>query len=323
MQNWFYDTISNAKVLDFSMEMYRKKFKSLIGYQILFSIVSILLVVAGGLVLFPMLTLINLSGVFGFVIFAFVMFIVFSSFVCISKAGIFHMVYGYIRGEDIGASEAVGKAFGSFKPVVRVVAALAVCLIPIFVILGIAGVSITSITALQSKLASGTVLAFMLNVLFYAVITATVGSYLFYSFHIAIFDKTKGFEAIRKSIGFAKGEVFKNIFRVLSIFMFEWGINLSVYSAIAALTGLLYVVLGKMQGGHSIVSQMMIYGGRARPFVNFLVGNLIAPIGSIIWTFYYVNMKYKKEGLKIHHMIDRLEEQDIEEDVKSIDPNLV
>ncbi|WZL74350.1 hypothetical protein QBE52_06315 [Clostridiaceae bacterium 35-E11] len=319
MQNWFEDKISNAKVLDFSMEIYRKKFKSLIGYQILFSIISILLVVAGGLILIPMLSLMHLSGVFGFVVFAFITFIAFSAFVCINKAGVFHMAHSYIKGEDMGASEAVGKAFGSFRPVVRVVTALALCLVPIFVILGIAGVTITSITALQSKLASSTIVALLVNVLFYAVIAATVGSYLFYSFHIAIFDKAKGFEAIGRSIHFAKGEVLKNIFRVLSISMFEWGVNLSVYGAIAAMSGLLYFVLGKMQGGASIVTQIMLYGGKLEPFVNFIVGTLIAPIGPIIWTFYYINMKYRKEGLKMHHILDRLEQQDVEEYPKNID----
>ncbi|QEK12682.1 hypothetical protein FQB35_10265 [Crassaminicella thermophila] len=322
MQKWFDNKISDAKVLDFSMELYRKKFKSLIGYQILFSIMSIFIVIAGGLICVPLLTWVDFGSTFGFIIFGFVMFIGLVTFVCMNKAGIFHMAYGYVNGEDVGASEAVGKAFSSFKPILRIVTALAVCLLPIIIIMGIGGVKLTTITMLQKKLASGTIWVIVINALVSSFIMAIIGTYLFYAIHIAIFEESKGFESIKKSIRFAKGEVFKNFFRVLSISMFEWGVNLSVYSAIGVISSFVCFLLGKVQGGESIVSQIIMYGIIVRPILNFVLGILLGPVGPIIWTLYYINMKYKTEGLKIDHMIDRLKQKGDEDNFITLDTNI-
>ncbi|MFZ5967811.1 MAG: hypothetical protein ACOYVK_11645 [Bacillota bacterium] len=319
MQKWFQEKITDAKVLDLSLEVYKKKFKSLIGYQILFFIVMVVIMLGGGLLLLPMVYWTNLDGVIGFVLLMAVTIMGMGSLVCLSNVGIFHMTYGYINGEDISATDAVGKAFGSFKYIFRVVGALTICLIPILFILGLAGVTAAAITAFQQQMASSILISLLFNVLFLSFITVVIGSFLFYSLHIAVFDKEKGFASIRRSIQFAKGEVLKNAFRVWSISMFHWGVNVSIYASIGAAIGLLSFVFGKVQGGESIVSQVMLYSAMVRPFIDFVVGILLNPISSIIWTVYFINMKYKKEGLKITNMIEALEHKGPEVLPESLD----
>ncbi|QXM06278.1 hypothetical protein [Crassaminicella indica] len=309
MKEWFNEKITDARVLDLSMEVYRKKLKSFIGYQILFGIIVAILVFVGALILIPMLSFFDLGGTFGFICFFTVMFIGIVTFICMSKAGAFHIAYGYVNGENVGASDALGKAFSSFVPSIRVTTALAVCILPIVVIMAIMGVTTTSITVFANKLQSLTFFGIMMNILLYSFIGVIIGSYLFYSLHIVIFDKGKGFESIKKSIQFAKGEVLKNAFRVMSILMFEWGIKVAIYSGITAICTLVYFLLGKIDGGASLVSQLIVYGAIARPIVNFILGIFLTPVAPIMWTLYYVNMKYKKEGFKIYNMLDKLSQQ--------------
>ncbi|WP_129595695.1 glycerophosphoryl diester phosphodiesterase membrane domain-containing protein [Anaerophilus nitritogenes] len=321
MKEWFRSKISDATVLDLSIELYRKKLKSLIGYQIIFSIAIGLLALVGGLIILPMLLWMSIEGVFGFVFFAMKMIILFGIISGMNKAGVFHMVYSYINGENLSASEAVGKAFSSFKQVFRLTCAFAICALPILIIIGLGGMTVTNITVLQNKMASNTLVSILIGGVLLSAISAILGSYLFYSLHIAVFDGEKGFASIKKSIQFAKGEVLKNAFRVFSIFIFEWGVNISLYAAFAALYGLFYFLSGKVTGGESIVTQMILYGGIIKPIIDFIIGILLAPISSIIWTFYYINMKYKKEGLKIYNMIDEIEKEEKEEIPNPIDLN--
>ncbi|WP_053956067.1 glycerophosphoryl diester phosphodiesterase membrane domain-containing protein [Inediibacterium massiliense] len=320
MQEWFRGKISDATVLDLSVEVYRKKLKSIIGYQILFTIIMILLFVVGMFVIVPMITWITLEGaggLFSFVVFVVIMIILLGTLMGMNKAGIFYMVYSYINGENLCASEGVGKAFSSFKQVFRLVCAFSICVLPILIILGLGGMTVTTITLWQSKMASSTLTAILIGGVLFSVVSAILGSYLFYSLHIAIFDHEKGFASMKKSIQFAKGEVLRNAFRVFSIFIFEWGVSISFYSAIAAISALVYFLLGKVAGGESIITQIMLWGDKLKVPLDFILGILLAPMSSIIWTFYYMNMKYKKEGLKIHNMMDELEEE--EELPKSID----
>ncbi|MCT4617961.1 MAG: hypothetical protein N4A62_01015 [Marinisporobacter sp.] len=317
MKKWFNEKITDARVLDLSMEVYKKKLKSMIGYQILFSIVSILLLLVGGLILIPMTYILKGGGTVGFICFATVMFIGIGTFVCMSKAGVFHIAYGYVNGEDVGASEAVGRAFSSFGPSIRVTTALAICLLPIVIIMAVMGVTTTSITIFANQLKTLTFFGIMMNVLLYTFLGTVVGSYLFYTLHIAIFDKGKGFESIKKSIKFAKGEVLKNAFRVVSILIFEWGVQVSIYAGIAGICALLYFALGKVDGGDSLISQIMLYGNIAKPFIDFIVGIFLSPVSPIMWTLYYVNMKYKKEGFKINNMVDTLK---MEKDLVNTQP---
>ncbi|MCT4604537.1 MAG: hypothetical protein N4A64_00315 [Marinisporobacter sp.] len=306
MKEWFNEKITDARVLDLAMEVYRKKLKSIIGYQIIFGIIVTLLALVGSLILIPMAYILGEGGTFGFICFATVIFIGIGTFVCMSKAGIFHIAYGYVNGENVDASEAVGRAFSSFGPSIRVTTALAVCLLPIVIIMAVMGVTTTSITIFANQLKSLTFFGIMMNVLLYTFLGTVIGSYLFYTLHIAIFDKGKGFESIKKSIKFAKGEVLKNAFRVVSILIFEWGVQVSIYAGIAGICALIYFTLGKVDGGDSLISQIMLYGNIAKPFINFIVGIFLSPALPIIWTLYYVNMKYKKEGFKIHNMVDTL-----------------
>ncbi|QZY56413.1 glycerophosphoryl diester phosphodiesterase membrane domain-containing protein [Crassaminicella profunda] len=306
MKEWFNEKITDAKVLDLSMEVYKKKLKSLIGYQIMFAIAVMLIVFAGGLLLIPMVSFITLDGTFGFICFCTIMFIGMVTVSCMGKAGAFHITYGYVNGENVDAFEAVGRAFSSFMPCIRVTTALAICLLPIVIIMGVMGVTTATITVFANQLKELTFFGIMMNILIYAFIGAVIGSYLFYSLHIAIFDKEKGFKSIKKSIKFAKGEVLKNTFRVMSIVMFEWGIKVSIYAGIGGICTLLYFALGKINGGDSLISQIMMYVQLAQPFINIIVGILLGPVGPIMWTLYYVNMKYKKEGFKIHNMIETL-----------------
>ncbi|TCO74588.1 hypothetical protein [Marinisporobacter balticus] len=321
MKEWFNEKITNARVLDLSIEVYRKKLKSLIGYQLLFALTSILIVGAGGLVLFPMLSLFKINGTFGFICFLTIMFIGMTTFICMSKAGIFHMVYSYVNDDDLSASDALGKAFSSFGPSIRLATALGVCLLPIMIIMSTMGVTAANFTILTNKLNSLTFFGIMMRLFLYSLIGAVIGSYLFYSLHIAIFDKGKGFESIKKSIQFAKDEVLKNAFRVLSIMLFDWGVKLSIYSAIGAISTLLYFLLGKIDVGGSIVSQMITYSTLAQPVVNFILLIFLTPIAPIMWTLYYVNMKYKKEGFKISNMLNALNQQQTVPAMQSVDLN--
>ena len=313
MKEWFQEKITDAKVLDISIEVYKKKFKSLIGYQFLFTIILFVLMMVGALLIIPLLVNMQVGGILGFVIFMFIVVILMGTITFLSEAGIFHITYSFIRGEDITASEAVGKAFSSFKHIIRVVTALALCILPIIILLGLGGVTMSTVTALQKNMESGSVYFTLGYTLFFSLISAVVGSYLFYSLHIAIFEKEKGLPSIKKSIGFTKGEVLKNAFRVFSISMFQWGVNLSIYASVGIIAGLLSFALGRVQGGTSIVSQMMLYGTIARPIINFVLGIILSPISSIIWTVYYINMRYKKEGFKITNMLNRLQENVSEE----------
>ncbi|AOT72888.1 hypothetical protein [Geosporobacter ferrireducens] len=319
MQEWFQEKITDAKVLDLSMEVYKKKFKSLIGYQFLFAIIIIVMMMAGGLLILPMLFWINLGSIPGFVLFIVLLIMGIGTLMSLNNVGIFHMTHSYINGEDISASEALGRAFSSFKYIFRIVGALAICLVPILFILGLAGVTTTAVTVFHQQMVSGILTYLLFNVLFLSFITAIIGSFLFYSLHIAVFDKEKGFASIKRSMQFAKGEVLKNAFRVLSISMFHWGVNVSVYASIAGAVGLLSFLFGKIQGGESIVTQMMLYSQKGRSFIDFVVGILLNPISPIIWTVYYINMKYKKEGLKINNMIESLEHKKSEELPENLD----
>lgn len=319
MLNWFNDKVSDAKILDFSTEIYRKKFKTLIGFQILFTIIMVLMIIAGGVIMIPILSWLNFSRAIGLIFFAFILLIMVGVFIGIDKAGVFHITYGYLKGENVTASEAVGKAFQSIKAIAKVITLLVIFILPIIIIIVMMGTNTTTITLWQNRLASNVILNFFVNVVMYSFVAALVGSYLFYSLHIAVFEESTGFAAIKKSIRLAKGEGLKNIYRVFSIFMIQWGVNLSVYSTIAVASGLLYFLLGKIETGHSLITQIILVSEVLKPYLNFILGILLEPIGPIIWTLYYVNSRYKKEGLKVHHMLDKFQEQRSKTPTEAID----
>lgn len=319
MQKWFQEKITDAKVLDISMEVYKKKFKSLICYQFLFAIIMIVTLIAGSLAILPMLFLINPDGILEFVLLMVFLIMIIGTFLGLNNVGIFHITHGYINGENISASDALGRAFSSFKYIFRIVGALAICLVPILFILGFLGVTATLLTVFRQQMGSGVLTSILLNALLFSFITAVIGSFLFYSLHIAVFDKEKGFASIKKSMRFAKGEVLKNAFRVLSISMFHWGVNVSLFASIAAAAGLLSFLFGKVQGGESIIAMMTVYGSTGESIIEFIVGILLKPISSVIWTVYYINMKYKKEGLKIKNMVESLEQKVSEKLSENID----
>ncbi|MCC5908877.1 MAG: glycerophosphoryl diester phosphodiesterase membrane domain-containing protein [Clostridiaceae bacterium] len=321
MEKCFSEKISDAKVLDLSMEIFKKKFKTLIGYNILFTIVLVIMIIGFAVILGPMLAHVPLGGMFSLVTFLFLMFIALGTLIGISKAGIFHIAHSYIEGQDMTASDAIGKAFSSFKPTLKVVTLLTVCLLPLMFALALMGIEISTITLFQSRMDASPILTFLVKVLLYSFIAALMGSYLFYTLHIAIFEEKTTLQAFNKSIKLAQGEVFKNIFRVFSIFIIAWGINLSVYAAITAGSGLLYFVLGKMESGYSLIAQIMLYVDTLEPYVDFLLGIILEPIGSIIWTLYYANIRYKKEGYKLHKMLHNLQQQETIEPTENIGLN--
>lgn len=319
MKSWFYDEISDAKILDFSMEVFRKKLKSFIGFKIIFAIILVFIMMVAGLMMMPFIYWIDLGGTIGIAIFMYFFLVLMGVVMCLDKAGIFHITYGYLKGEDVSASEALGKAFQSFKPIIRVVALLTTVLVPVIIILVMNEINASSISLWQNKVASNVLLNFLVNVVLYSFVAALVGSYLFYSLHIAIFEKLPGVQSIKKSIHFAKGEGLRNIVRVFSIFMIQWAVNLSIYSTIAVVSGIIHFLLGRVDAGHSFVAQILLYIDTITPFTNFIIGLLLQPISATIWTLYYANVRYRKDAFRVEELLEQLEEQLAKPSTEAID----
>lgn len=312
MKEWFQEKLTISKILDISIEVYRKKFKSLIGYQILFAILMFILVLFGSLILFRLLFFMPLENMFGLITVMFIFILLFGTVTYLSEAGIFHITYGFIRGEEITASDALKKTFSSFTYIFSVVFIVALCLVPLLIALGMGGVSITAIATLQQNLDSASPYYNLGYILLISIISAMAGSYLFYSLHIAIFENEKGWSSIKKSIKYAKGEVIKNALRVLSLSIVQWGVNISLYAFVGAGVSLFYFFMGRVQGGEAMISEVLLQGPLTHPIASFILGVLLNPISSIIWTMYYINMKYSKEGLKIYNKLDHLEKREVE-----------
>ncbi|MEW9123901.1 MAG: glycerophosphoryl diester phosphodiesterase membrane domain-containing protein [Thermotaleaceae bacterium] len=306
MKNWFDNSISDAQIFDAALEIYKVRFKSIMGYQLLFFIIMLLVTIGGSMLLMLSISWLAFANTFFLAGFIFFLLFFIGVFTGINKAGIFHMVYGYIHEEDVSASEALGKAFGSLKEVVKMVLLLMLCISPVILTLILMEIDGTKVSMWISSFYSRPLLNFLLNVIFLSALSGLLGSYLLYSLHIAIFEQEPSVEAIKKSIKLAKGEVLRNVFRFFSLSMVQWIVNISLYIGFALILGTFYFLLGKIDAGKGLIAQVILVSEKIEPFIKPILGLFLEPIGSIIWTLFYVNIRYKKEGLKIHYMLNGL-----------------
>lgn len=313
--------LSSNCVMDEAVEIYKKRFASILAYNIL----GLFILIAGILFLSVPVSIIAIlfasflsktKIIVLTTVFSILFLIVFFSLIICLKAGRCILIDEYLQNKNIKITVALSKGFSRFK--ISIGWTLLTIVLLIFIGAIFAGlvylVYKTGFAFQINSIANGDIaptreiITSIFIAMLFLITMMIIRTKLFYWFFISIIENKSLLKVFKKNNIFLKNENIKTFFRSLSTYIIPKLACNSFEYLIYFILGLILMLFGK--NALDIFEQDTIF----TTLINMLIISsagivqlLITPYKSILEMSYYINQKYKKENLEIEEKLFELQ----------------
>ncbi|WP_040214431.1 glycerophosphoryl diester phosphodiesterase membrane domain-containing protein [Clostridium polynesiense] len=310
------EIMSLSQILDRSIDVLRKKLKTLVlfnlAYSIIVGVIAFISIMLGA-VIFGVVLSLSPSDFF-MVLFISLLILVASTFAVSIYVGMISISAEEFTGYKVTVQKAISLSFKALPKIFLILIMVGISLLPAigvfwFIIKSIVEsfetnyyLNIALINASWIPLL-GVPLLLMIAV---SAVMLIYFSLFSFSFHAGVIEGKGAFSAIKKSIMLVR----KNFWRiVLYNFVFVItvaGIRYSLQAVVSLIIGIVFL-LGKLFNANSDFKVLLggLFGILSGP-INIMTWLIVTPIGGIFTTMLYYNQRFKIEGLDLELRIKKL-----------------
>lgn len=309
--------MSLAEIMDNSIDVLRKYIKTIIMFNIGYSIISFIMVFVA-VFLWLILTLISVqSGQASlFVILPFLLASIFGV-VLSSHVGMIKITNQEFAGGEVYAFDAIKASFKSIFKIFRVVLAAFVLFIPGAVILGsviYAFIKSYSYSYLTSSGGAQPISIIIFTVFLILLAGFTILSYittLIFSVQAMVIEEKGVVDSIKRSFKLVSNDFWKLFGAVFLFLLTLQAIGYSLEAFIGLVVNIMYFIsklLNLSQDYLTFVAMMFSKLNWATTIITYLI---ISPLAGTMITFLYYNQRFKKEGYDISLRLKSIKTQTV------------
>lgn len=299
------EILNLAEILDNSVEVLKKHIKTIalfmLGYGVIMYIIIFGLIIVGSI-----LAAVTISFDMGLVlpiglISVAVLFI--TAFGAASSIGIIKISSQEVTGEKVKAYGAIAESFKNIIKLVGIIVVGLVLFIPAIVVFG-------TVIYLLYKAFGGSLITIgkygvtevLLIILSIVVMLAAVFVVLLYftvfsfTLHSLVIEKKGAIGSIKRSYELVKGSFWKMFGALVIVSLTIYAITVSLEGFLGIILGIVYLILNFLNVQQETMTFLLSAYSIARWPLNLLAWLIISPMGIIMTTFLYFNVRSRKEG---------------------------
>ncbi|EYE88943.1 hypothetical protein Q428_05170 [Fervidicella metallireducens AeB] len=315
--------MSFAEVMDESIEILKKHFKTIVlfklAYGVVYMMAAVVLSIAGVLIIslfsgfssgsnFPNIVVMVILGVF--------FLSIITSLALSSNIGVIKIAGQRYTDEEIYTAEALKYSFRSILRVFGIVIITIILLIPAAIVFG----GLLYFLYKNYKYIFFVNMSFDLNGIFpliLLVILFLVGTMVFtayttwlgFSLHAVAIENKGVIESVERSFYLVKNNFWRLFKYGIIIFLSISAIQFSISSLFGIILSLFYLVLKLLNMQQDVMAYVTLAATYIRWPLNLISWLLTSPIGTIMTTLIYFNQRFIKEGFDVEIMISKLERE--------------
>ncbi len=308
-----------GELMDKSLDILRKKFKDIVMYNFVYTMV----LGAMGFIVILILTLVaiflwsSFNEALGIIAYMVILLIFLLGLYLSLGTGVINLSSKSVLGEKTSIGNSISLAFKGILKTLGLTFLVALTLIPAVAVFYYMGRGV--IDSLSNFLSYSVIgyrlqwlnliiipMIFLLLLFFVALLYLT---FYIYALQVLIIEKKGAIGAIRGSYRLIKNNYFKTLKHVFLVMLSVFGIRYSFESIVTTVAVIIYLVgmfFGIDMDMATIISA--IYGVMAFP-LTVLTWLVITPIFFIMTTAMYYNERAKKDGFDIYMKLDALKKQ--------------
>ncbi|OPJ62131.1 hypothetical protein [Clostridium oryzae] len=303
-----------SEVMDRSLAVLKKYFKSFFIYSLAWYIFMIVAFVVVGIICGIALVFAVKSSSVIFVGAIAAVFVIFAIIVSlVSNIGIIKITEQDFNGENVYAGDAIKISFKKLFPAAGLIIVELILSLPVIAVFGAAcyiiyrvvkTAAITnnwySITAIMIIIA-----AIILILLFVFFVVAFISVFAF-SFQSMVIENAGIFKCIGKSLKLIKGNFWRIFGSVILFLIVMYTLNMAIGALIGIITGAAYAVMNFLSIKQDFVTFFTVAITYLRWPISIISDMVISPMFTIMITVMYYNQRFKKEGYNLILKLDKI-----------------
>ncbi len=297
-----------AEIMDKSIEILKKKLKSLIfynlGYGVILFLSSIPLIIAGSVIIAIFAPIFDAWG--GMLIIC-LLIASLVGFIMSFKIGVMKIVSEEYTGEEVFAFDAIKESFKKSPKVMGMYSLAFLIYGPVIAsviyVLNRFYYEIGMSLLLNQNAVTGMVISTLIGIVFIILlvvgITTLYTSLLIFSIPIITFEDGGVIYSLKKSFIMVK----KNFWRIVGcnilIYLSVIAIRVSIESFVGLLVAVFFIVLRIFDNNQSFMTMLYAVSGVLRNPLNIITYFIFAPLNAIMISLLYFNERFKQEGFDL------------------------
>jgi hypothetical protein len=297
-----------AEIMDNSVELLKKYIKTImmfmLGYGVMMYIIIIALVIVGSI--FTAITIsFHISMVLPIILISVAVLFI-AAFASASSLGIIRISSQEYTGERVKAYGAIAESFKNILKLTGIIIAGLVLSVPALIVFGTIGYFLYK--ALDASLISLGKYGFNEVMLIIVSIVVLLAAFLIvliyftvlaFTLHAVVIEKKGVTGSIKRSYELVRGNFWRVFWAVVLLSLTIYAVTASLESFIGIVMGIIYLILNFLNVKPETMTFLMSAYSIARWPLNILAWLIISPVGTIMTTLLYFNLRFKKEGFDI------------------------
>lgn len=306
-----------SEIMDRSVDVLKKNIKSILVFTLTFGAIEIggliALVLFGGL-LGLMLLLLTKSYIM-LIVMLVVVLIIYFTVIMSQNIGLIKIASQEFLDEKVTFGSALGTSFKNIHKVFGIIVIEVIMFAPL--IAGLIGLFYLSFNSITFSYISANfvqnnfmvIILYLLEILAAVFLTFLYKTFFTFSLHVLTIEKKGFISAVKRSFFLVKSNLWKVFGYQLLFYLTILAIDTSIRSLVALFFSLLYFLLRLINSNLNYLMFLYTSVNALSMPLSLLTFMVITPLGNIMITMLYFNLKFKKEGYDLELKLKSLQKK--------------